>query len=183
LSVSCEVGGPYLKNSSANLSINVVGNVTSPSSAANITVNITKEGVIKTNKNTAADSDGVYYVTINQSLDVGNYTINVSADQGGAYVFCNDSLEVRMASLSACTDKNLKITGKTVYSSSGGFISSGKVFASILDENINNNTSFTNGDFTIYISGCLKLGKRYILQLIVEDNTGSRSWLFSAITW
>jgi hypothetical protein len=184
LSVSCEVGGPYLKNSSANLSINLAGSVTNPAGAANITANVTKSGVLKVSKTTTADSQGVYFKTISHNLDVGTYTINVSAEQQGTYAFCDDTLEVQIPqTVSACVNRNLRVSGKAVSSSTGELLSSGKIFASILEENLSNSTSFTNGDFTIYVSSCLKGGKKYTLQIIIENSVGSRSWLYSTITW
>jgi hypothetical protein len=184
LTVNCDAGGPYLRNSSANLSINVVGNVTDQAAAANITVNITQSGVLKVSKTTTADSQGVYFTTINYSFDGGNYTVNVSAEQQGTLAFCNDTLEVQLPQAAlACVNRYLRILGKAIYSSTGELLPTGKVFASILEESITNSTSFTDGDFAIYLSSCLKSGKKYILQIIIEDSAGSRSWSYSSITW
>jgi hypothetical protein len=184
LSVSCEIGGPYLKNSTTGISMNVVGNVTSPAAAANITVSISQSGALKTSKDTTADSQGAYSTTVSYNLDAGTYDVNVSAEQQGTYAFCNDTLEIQIPQAAPiCLNRNLQISGNVISSSTGQLLSSGKVFASVLDESVSNSTSFTNGRFSISISGCLKGGKRYILQIIVESSDGSRSWFYTTITW
>ena len=182
LNITCEAGGPYVKGSV----VIVVGNVTNETgTAANVSVNITKEGIIKASRTTTSDSDGKYYVSFNEQLDIGNYTVNATAEKSGAYNSSNCSLEIRLSLPSGlCQNKNMMINGTAIYSDTGQLVSSGIVTASVLETNDKAQSSFTNGKFSLTLSTCVVLGRRYTLGIFVDDNAGKTSWsqmIFSAV--
>lgn len=182
LNITCEAGGPYVKDSV----VIVVGNVTNETgTTANVSVNITKEGVIKASRTTTADSDGKYYVTFNEQLDIGNYSVNATAEKSGAYNSSNCSLEIRLSQPSGlCQNKNMIINGTAIYSDTGQLVSFGIVTVSVLETNDKIQSSIINGKFSLTLSTCVVLGRRYTLGIFVDDNAGKTSWsqmIFSAV--
>ena len=181
ISLTCEAGGPY----STASSVIVTGNV-SDSIGANMVMNISKSGTLKTEKTTTSDDSGYYYFivsTLSENLDYGTYAIHVNASDAGLTANCSDSFEIQMPQSSyICDSKTLSISGKAIYST-GGAVSSGTVFVSIDGTNIKNSTSFTSGEFSIALKGCMYIANRYIMNVIITDGagkSGSSQIIFSA---
>jgi len=171
LSVTCEAGGPYGTNSA----IVITGNVTNQTgtSEANVTVDIRKSGTLRTTKNVSADSSGKYYA-IFTGLDYGDYTVNITATQKSTTAECSDSLLVRLGGIStSCNDFLIRVWGRALYSS-GSAITSGTVYATVKDTFFKNSTTFSNGNFSIYLDSCLFITEKYILQLSVTDTVGRK---------
>lgn len=175
---TCEAGGPYIKNSTI---INVIGNVTNNSlgANANVTINISKSGVLKANRSTTADSSGKYFASFNDVLDVGTYDVNVSVQRLDNTIVCNDTVEIYLSSETiTCQNRVIAVDGYALYSDTGQPVTSGTAFVTILDKNVGNKTSLTSsGTFSVGLSACLILGNRYTIVVVVEDNSAKRSWL------
>lgn len=174
LQITCNAGGPYLKNSV----MIVIGNVTDTvGTTANVSVNITKDGSIKASRSTTSDSDGKYYVNFNEELSSGNYSVNASATKGGTFTSSNCSLEIKLTeAATSCLIKTMTINGTAVYSNTGQVISSGTVSASVMDTNFKNSASFTNGRFSVALNMCLFSGRRYTLAVFVDGGAERNSW-------
>ena len=179
--LKCEVGGPYVKGST----INIIGNTTyldgSPVSL-NVTIQIVKNETPIISINTTSDSDGRFFKTINESLNPGIYLVNITTGSGGSYVSCLDTLQITYPKLEEkCQDKKIEVSGFLVYSDSGQLVPSGKVVLSILETNEKNQTSFTQGKFSVSLTSCLFLGKKYTLVVYATDESGKESWLYRTI--
>jgi hypothetical protein len=179
------MGGPYIKNSTYNITVNVAGTVTDGGDVvANVSANLIKAGVVWGTKNTTSDASGQYILSINKSLDVGTYTMNITAEKNGSYAYCSNTTEVGlMLSTGICENRNIQVGGTAVYSDNGLTVTSGIARLSIQGETIVNQTSFTDGQFSTMLSGCLIPGKRYILQIFIDDNAGKKSWSYMFINW
>jgi hypothetical protein len=138
-------------------------------------MNITKGGTLKVAQTTTSDASGFYYFIISslsENLDYGSYSVNVNATSGGLTAECSDSFVIQMPqSSTTCDTKTLIISGKAVYSS-GTAVSSGTVFVSLDGIDIKNSTSFTSGEFSIALKGCMYTGSRYIMNVRISDNAG-----------
>jgi len=184
LSVTCRMGGPYIKNSTYNITINVVGSVADGAGVvSNVSANLTKAGTVLVAKNTASGSSGQYVLSINKSLDVGTYVINISAERDGVYAYCNNTTQVDLQSTAACQNRNVNVAGVAVYAATGQVVPSGIARLTIQGETLSNQSSFTDGQFSTILSGCLTPGKRYILQTYIDDNAGKKSWSYMYISW
>jgi hypothetical protein len=173
LTATCEAGGPYVKNST----VNVVGDVTNNTEgvASNIEVNITKNSTTYASRSTTSDSSGRYYVSFVESLDIGNYSVNVTAEKDGEYGYCSDNLEIRLEYMETCVDRNIQVSGMLIYST-GELVGSGTITASVIEADAKNQDSFTAGEFSITIPACIYPGRRYSLSIIIEDGLGGRSY-------
>jgi len=174
LQITCDAGGPYVKNSV----VIVIGNVTDTvGTTSNVSVNITKDGSIKASRSTTSDSDGKYYVNFNEELSSGNYSVNASATKSGTFTSSNCSLEIKLTeAATSCLTKTMTINGTAVYSNTGQVISSGTVSASVMDTNFKNSASFTNGRFSVTVDMCLFSGRRYTLAVFVDGGAERNSW-------
>jgi hypothetical protein len=170
--VNCEAGGPYKKGAS----VLVYGNVTDSGvgAASSVVIRIKQGNSVLVSHNTNSDSDGVYYDTFPETLDVGSYKVNVTATISGLSNSCEDNLDIQFASTSGCQYRNIKINGLAVYSGTGSYISSGRVTIGIVEKAITNSTSFTNGRYYISLRECLDIGNRYTISVIIDDGTGRR---------
>jgi len=184
LSVTCMTGGPYIKNSTYNTTINVAGSVTDGGGvAANVSANITKAGVVWETKNTTSDASGQYILSINKSFDVGTYAINISAEKDGSYAYCGNTTQVGLLPSTGCLNRNIQVSGTAVYPSTGLTVTSGTARLSIYGETASNQSSVTDGQFSTILPACLTAGKRYILQTYIDDNAGKKSWSYMFINW
>lgn len=179
--VLCKAGGPYVKNATNNTFI-IFGNVTNTAGVANVTVNISVGYTKYAEKNLTADQQGYYSAALNASLDVGTYNINVSAERNGTFSFCNDQITVQLPKISTCLDRIKTFSGILTYAFSGQPISSGTITASVVDTTITNSTSFSSGLFNIALNGCYEVGKRYMVQVITQDQTNKVGYSYIAIS-
>ncbi len=179
--VECETGGPYVKGST----INIIGNTSyldgSPVSL-DVNIQLIKNGNLILSTNTISDSDGKFLKTITQTLDPGTYLVNISAGLAGSYAYCSDILIINYSKPEEkCENKTIEVSGFLVYSDSGQLVPSGKVVLSILETNEKNQTSFTQGKFSISLTSCLFLGKKYTLVVYTTDESGKESWFYRTI--
>jgi hypothetical protein len=175
LNVSCEAGGPYMKNSTVNIFGNVI-NVTGTSSNVSITINSSSSTVVT--KNITSDSSGNYQTSISSVLDVGNYTVNVTAEKSGVYGNCTDSLQISYTGATGVSvNRTITVNGTAVYRDTGKLVTSGTVYLSVVDQNIKSTASIgSDGRFSIPIYPRLILGEKYYLILVTEDGSGKSSW-------
>jgi len=184
LSVTCRMGGPYIKNSTYNITINIVGSITDGGgTTANVSANLTKAGVVLAAKNTTSNSGGSYVLSINRSLDIGTYAVNISAEKDGTYAYCNNTTEVSLTQAPACLTRTVQAAGIAVYPGTGLTVATGTARLTIQGESLANQSSFTDGQFSTLLSGCLATGKRYILQIYIEDDAGKKSWSHMFVSW
>jgi len=175
LTVTCKAGGPYGIGSTILVMGNVSGEV---SNTSNIIVNISKSGTLKTTQNTTSDSDGFYYAIFSQSFDIGSYEANVSASNTTDTVSCGDTFDIILQQPSTiCSQKTITVQGRTIYAA-GNFVNSGNVFISIESTTASNRTSFSGGNFSISLTTCLYLGKKYFLHLSIIDSASKKGETF-----
>jgi hypothetical protein len=169
--VTCEAGGPYATGSTVLIVGNVSGEV---SNVTNITIDIRKQGVLKTSQTTSSDSSGTFFSIFNQPFDVGTYDVNVTASNSTHNSTCNDTFDVVSSEISeVCRQKTVSVEGSAIYVGSN-LVNSGKVFVSIEGLKVSNTTSFSNGYFNVYLTACLNQGKRYVLRLLAIDDEGKK---------
>jgi len=179
LSISCEVGGPYTRPPR----ITVAGNVTQDGvgTAANITLKIYKGDALRIVTQGESDADGKYYFILDGSgLEIGEYSVNLTADNGTHLANCSDTFSIQVAPSPTCEDTLLLIKGKSLYAEGG--VVSGRVSVGVEGTKYHNSTSFTNGQFSVYLRACLYRGKRYIVNVIVTDSAnrqGTSQIIFS----
>jgi hypothetical protein len=175
LSVTCEAGGPYGTGSV----ILVVGNVSGEvSNSTNVTIEIRKQGSPKASQTTTSDATGTYFSVFTQSFDIGTYDVNVTASNSTNTATCNDTFEVIASELSKeCQLKTILIEGNAGYANSN-LVNSGKIFISIEGLSTSNTTNFSGGYFKAYLTACLNLGKKYVLQVSVIDEEGKKGTIF-----
>lgn len=168
LTITCEVGGPYIRPPT----ITVTGNVTQlgVGTVANVSLKIYKEGVLRVKSSGTSDSDGYYYFVIDGSgLEIGEYSVNLTADNGTYLANCSDTFTIQVAPSPTCEQTDVLIQGRAMYAG-GGIIDSGKVAAAFAETKYQNSTSFSDGRFSIILSACLYRGKRYMLVVQVSDS-------------
>jgi len=174
---TCNAGGPYLKNSV----VNVVGNVTynGAGKLSNVVSNITNASSVYVSKTTNSGSDGGYYVSYNyseiNSLDLGTYGVNVTARNGSDVYVCNSTLELLYLQQINCQTRTVYVGGNVLYASSGTQVSSGRVTAAVVGSGITNSTTFSNGRFSIYLTGCFLIGNLYTFSILAADNSNKTS--------
>lgn len=170
LTVTCEAGGPYVRTATKIIR----GEVTSAGAGvrANVTVSIAAAGL---SEQTVSNQKGRYNAKFVGSLDAGTYAVSVTADNNTHTGTCSDTFQVRIKELSPVTvSKTFNITGIAVFAGTGGLIPSGTLSAAIVDESVRNDTSITNGQFTVILTGDVKPAKRYLVQLHAVDSTGAK---------
>ena len=174
LNVTCEVGGPYMKGAT----IIMRGNVTNiTGTGSNVTIKINSSSVVAT-KNVTSNSSGVYQTTFSESIDVGNYTVNATAERLGVYGNCTTDLEITPAGLVGATARTSTINGTAVYRDTGKVLTSGTVYLSVVDQSVKSTSSINpDGTFSISISPLLTLGNKYYLILAIQDGSGKSSWM------
>lgn len=174
LNVTCQVGGPYLKNSR----ITFAGNVTNiTGTASNITIYFKKGNTVLASLNTTSASDGKFITSITPNLDSGNYTINATAERFGVFGNCTGNIEIKFSTSTSCVNKTITVNGTSVYADTGQLVSTGTVYLSILDNNIKSSASISDGQFSVSVSPCLNLGQRYTVVLTTtggEENSWSQ---------
>jgi len=184
LSVTCRIGGPYMKNSTYNATVNIVGDVTDVAATdANVSVNLTRNGVVLATRDIKAGTDGRYMVSINTTLEVGTYVVNVSAEKSSVYAYCNNTTQASLPQPAACLERSLQVAGVAVYPDTGLAVEAGAVRLSVQEETYASQTSFTDGQFSSTLTACLTPGKRYILQVYIEDVAGKKNWSYMFINW
>ena len=174
-SITCEAGGPYATGST----VLIVGNVSGEASnITNITIDIKKQGVLKTSQNTSSDSSGTFFSIFTQPFDVGAYDVNVTASNSTHNSTCNDTFDVVSGEISVvCQQKTVSIEGSVIYKNNN-LVNSGKIFISVDGLKISNTTNFSNGYFNVYLTTCLNQGKKYVLRLLVVDDEGKKGLAF-----
>jgi len=184
LSVTCRMGGPYMKNSTHNVTINVVGDVTDVTGTdANVSVNLTRSGVVLATKNIKVGTNGKYMLSINTTLEIGTCVVNVSAEKSSVYAYCNNTTQASLPQAATCQDRSLQVAGVAVYPDTGLTVKTGTVRLSVQGETYTSQSSFTDGQFSSTLTGCLTPGKRYILQIYIEDSVGKKSWSYMFVNW
>jgi hypothetical protein len=169
--LNCEAGGPYSFASTVLVAGNVFGET---SNETNVTINITKSGSLIASQTTTSDSSGIYYSIFNQYLDVGKYSVSVSANSSSNQFFCSDEFEVVSAEArKECLQKTISIEGKAI-DTSGNPINSGKAFISAEGITTTNSTNFSNGEFQAFLTACFYPGERYLVQLKIIDDKGRK---------
>jgi hypothetical protein len=164
--VTCEAGGPYGVGSVLLIAGNVSGDV---SNSSNITVNISKSGTLKATQSTTSDSGGSYYTIFTQSFDIGSYIVNVSASNSTHTFQCNDTFDIILQEpITTCVQKTVTVRGRPMYTS-GNLVNSGTVFVSIENMTVTNTTNFSGGSFSISLTTCLYIGRKYFLYLSIID--------------
>jgi len=177
ISATCNAGGPYLKNSV----VNVIGNVTSGGvgTAATVTVNITNGTTVYLSNTTSSGSNGGYYVSYSSSqintLDTGTYGVNVTAVSGINTYQCNTTMQLLYLQRIDCQSKTIYVAGSAVYADNGIPVSGGRVTIAAVGSGITNATSFSNGQFSVYLNGCFFLGNLYTFSILVSDNSNRTS--------
>jgi len=172
ISVTCNAGGPYTKNSA----VNVVGNVTQSGSGttSNVTVNVTSGATSYLTQSTTSGGDGGFFATFSSSqintLDLGTYGVNVTATKNSDVYTCNTTLQILYLSQINCQTKTVYIGGNVLYADSGAQVSSGTITAGAVGAGIVNSTAFSNGQFSIYLTGCFFTGNLYTFSLVASDN-------------
>ena len=169
--LNCEAGGPYSFASTVLVAGNVFGET---SNETNVTINITKSGSLIASQTTTSDSSGIYYSIFNQYLDVGKYSVSVSANSSSNQFFCSDEFEVTSTEArKECLQKTISIEGKAI-DTSGNTINSGKAFISAEGITTTNSTNFSNGEFQAFLTACFYPGERYLVQLTIIDDKGKK---------
>lgn len=172
LDVTCEAGGPYLRNSK----IIITGNVTNVTgTTANVTVYIKSGSTVLASRNTVSAFDGKFITSLTSNLDAGNYTVNATAERLGVYGNCTTNIEIKFATNTSCVNRTITVNGTAVHAGTGQLVSSGTVFLSILDQNAKNSASFSNGQFSVSVYPCLSLGQIYTMVLTTTGD-GKDSW-------
>jgi len=175
LNVSCEVGGPYIKGAT----IIVTGNVTNiTGTSSNVSIKINSSSVIAT-KNTTSDASGVFYTIFSESIDVGNYTVNATAERTGVYGNCTDDLQISSTEAAGVSvNKTITINGTAVYKDTGRVVTSGTAYLSIVNQTTKSTASIDpDGKFSISIYPLLTLGNKYYIDLLIQDTIGKKSWM------
>lgn len=184
LAVTCRMGGPYIKNSTHNVTMNVVGDVTNITATnANVSVNFIRDNVILATRNITAGTNGKYMLSINTTLEIGTYAVNVSAEKSSTYAYCTNTTQASLPQAPACENRNLQVAGVAVYPDTGLTVESGTVRLSVQGETATGQSSFTDGQFSSTLTACLMPGKRYMLQIYIEDGFGKKSWSYMFVSW
>ena len=175
LNITCNAGGPYLTGSTVVVSGNVTNVTGGPrNTGVNISINVT------TSKTTTSDSNGSYYLTFTE-LNVGNYTVNGTANATGSNnATCSASFSIysSLATL-VCRTKTLTFTGTVIDSGSGSVITSGNVTSNIVGTNSTGTAVIgSDGKFSVSISGCVYYGTRYLVTNVFDDTLGRRGWFY-----
>lgn len=179
LTVTCDAGGPYGSGSTVIVTGNASGEA---SNITNVTVNISKSGILISSMNTTSDSGGLYYTVFPNVFDVGSYALNVSAINTTDYATCNSSFDVFLQGpIKTCEQKTLTVEGRTMYAA-GNLVDSGKVFLSLEETEATNITSFSGGNFSISLTTCLFTAKNYILHLLITDDNGRKGTTYLSFT-
>ncbi|MBI5698655.1 MAG: hypothetical protein HZC29_09315, partial [Thaumarchaeota archaeon] len=133
LNVSCQTGGPYIKGAV----INAIGNVTNVTgTASNVTVKINASTVLAT-RNTTSDSSGVYQATFTEVIDIGNYTLNATAERSGVYGNCTANLTIVSATAGGVSvNRTIAINGTAVYRDTGRLVASGTAYLSVVGQTV-----------------------------------------------
>lgn len=170
LTVICEAGGPYVRAATKI----VRGEVLEGSKGVSATVSVNITGTSYSSE-TTSNNQGKYKVKFLDTLEVGNYTANITATNGTNSGTCTDDFQVRITELSPnCVSKTINITGIAILRSTGAALPSGRLTGSVVDENIRNDTTITDGQFSVVLSGCIKPSQRYLVQLHVVDSSGTK---------
>jgi len=177
LAINVEAGGPYVKTDSLP-TILIAGNVTfgrESAPSANVSISIYEGTTLKASKETIASSSGKFFTTFTD-LDVGTYTVNVSANYSLTNASTSDTFKV-IQRLTGCTQKTVSLNGVALDYLTGSSISSGTVKITIKENGDEFSTTFTNGRWTIAFVSCLVSNDRYIATVqITDSSTGRTSW-------
>jgi len=177
LIVNAEAGGPYVKNQTLP-TVLIVGNVTFAGESvayANVSIKIYEGATLKASKDMTTSSSGKFSTSFT-TLDVGTYTVEVSANYSSANASANDTFKV-IERLGDCTQRTVSLSGTALDYLTGSSISSGTVKIMIKENGDEFSTSFTGGRWIVTFVSCLVLDRRYtaIVQ-ITDSSTGRVSW-------
>lgn len=174
LSVSCEAGGPYSSGSKVIIVGNVIGE---NSNVSSVRIDINKSGIPRLSTITTSDSSGVYFVVFDQSFDLGNYEVLVTANNTTHIANCYDEFEVVVGEVSKeCQQVSISVQGRAY--AGDKLLTSGKVFVGIDGLKETNTTNFSNGYFQISLSACVHLGNKYLLQIHVTGSEGEKGSVY-----
>jgi len=177
LTVTCEAGGPYTRAATKI----VKGEVTNGSEnvQANVTVSITDTSY---SAQDVSNKHGRYSVKFTSNMDIGTYTVSVTADNNTNSGSCIDTFEIKTISTTTdCLNKNITVAGRAMFAS-GALIPEGNVTATIIGEkDVTNTTRVSNGQFSVNLFGCLKPADRFLIKLhVVKD--ADENWSYVIIT-
>lgn len=177
LVVNAEMGGPYVKTEVLP-TILVVGNVTFSGEAApyaNVSIKIYEAGSLKASKDLTTSSAGKFATTFT-NLDIGTYSVNVSANYSMAYASTTDTSKV-IARLTGCVLRNVTLNGAALDYVTGLPISQGTAKIAIKENGDEFTTTFTNGRWTTTFTTCLLPSIKHTATVQITDSeTGRTSW-------
>ncbi len=171
--ITCEAGGPYSKNAT----INVIGNLTNTSGfVGTVSVNISKGGAQYALTQTPSDSDGAYAASFLPNLDFDTYTAATNASSNGSSVYCTDTFTVQLGVNTSCIIKRINVEGTAIYSSTGRLVTAANITAAVVEESIVNTSRINGtGGFKVPLTGCMFVGTRYTVSVLIQDDAGLRS--------